>query len=81
MSVPPDFLISGEDIEDMKKRIRKFKLSQLKDLARTMLLRIAGKKADLIERIEEHIENGVRYDDKIKLLVIGVIIKKILLHV
>lgn len=80
MSVPPDFLISGEDIEDMKKRIRKFKLSQLKDLARTMLLRIAGKKADLIERIEEHIENGVRYDDKIKLLVIGVIIKKILLH-
>lgn len=64
----------------MRKRIRKFKLSQLKDLARTMLLRIAGKKADLIERIEEHIENGVRYDDKIKLLVIGVIIKKILLH-
>lgn len=80
MSVPPDFLISGEDIEDMKKRIRKFKLSQLKDLARTLLLRIAGKKADLVERIEEHIENGVRYDDKIKLLVIGVIIKKILLH-
>lgn len=64
----------------MRKRIRTFKLSQLKDLARTMLLRMAGKKADLIARIEEQIDNGVNYDDKIKLLVIGVIIKKILLH-
>lgn len=72
--------VSREDVEDMRKRIRSFKLSQLKDLARTLLLRVSGKKADLITRIDEFIENGERYDDKVKLLVIGVIIKKIVMH-
>lgn len=68
--------LSDEEIADTIRRIGKFKVAELKDLSRSMELRLTGKKQELNDRIVQFLEQGRRFNDNLKLLTIRTLVLK-----
>ncbi|EGW34681.1 uncharacterized protein SPAPADRAFT_47769 [Spathaspora passalidarum NRRL Y-27907] len=66
--------LSTEEIADTLVRLHQMKVAQLKDICRSMELRLSGRKADLIDSIESYFKHGQEFGDNIRLLTIRTLV-------
>ncbi|CUM63366.1 uncharacterized protein PRCAT00000939001 [Priceomyces carsonii] len=72
--------LSDEEIADTIYRISKFKVSELKDLARSMELRLTGKKQEISDRIVYFFQQGRQANDNFRLISVRTLVLKKVNH-
>lgn len=66
--------ISPEEVDDTLTSVCTLKISELKDLCRTMGLKLSGVKKDLVDRVHKQIEHGRTTNNVVKLLTIRTLV-------
>lgn len=68
--------LSDEECRDTIAMVGRMKVAELKDLCKSMGLKLSGKKSDLYERLEQYFHQGVSLQDTIRLLAMRTLVLK-----
>ncbi|KAK6462132.1 PINIT domain-containing protein [Scheffersomyces coipomensis] len=68
--------LSEQEVGDTKLRINKMKVAELKDICRSMEIKLTGKRQELVDRITMYFNQGVEHSDPVRLLSVRTIVLK-----